>query len=280
MKTLLCTFSGGRTSAFMARFLQQHPTYGEIKKVFVFANTGKEKEETLEFIHRCDQEWDMGIVWLETKVHLGEKKGSTFKIVDFKTAARKGEPFEEMLSKYLLPSSFISNCTRELKLAPMRSYMKSLGDKKFYTAMGIRHDEAHRRSIEQVRDRLIYPLIDDFKCDEKFIRTWRDAQPFDLQIKDYEGNCDLCFKKSVRKRLTIMKENPAAAVWWQEIEEKYSTETAPRFDMRSLKSVSDLREMAKRPFRRVQDTHEIRKTQGSLFDVDLDYETDCFCKAT
>lgn len=280
MKTLLCTFSGGRTSAFMARFLQYNPKYADIKKVFAFANTGKEKEETLEFIHRCDKEWDMGIIWLETKVHLGEKKGSTFKIVDFKTAARKGEPFEEMLAKYPLPSSFISNCTRELKMAPMRSYMKSLGDKKFYTAMGIRHDEAHRRSIEQLRDRLIYPLIDDIKCDEKFIRGWWDAQPFDLQIKDYEGNCDLCFKKSVRKRLTIIKENPAVAEWWQEIEEKYSTDTAPRFDMRSLKTVSDLVDMAKRPFRTIQDAHEIRKTQGSLFDETLDFETDCFCKAT
>ena len=48
-KLLVCTFSGGRTSAFMGRMLQEHPKYKEFDKVFLFANTGKERAETLDF---------------------------------------------------------------------------------------------------------------------------------------------------------------------------------------------------------------------------------------
>ena len=45
-KLLVCTFSGGRTSAFMGLMLKDLPKYKEFKKLFIFANTGKEKEET------------------------------------------------------------------------------------------------------------------------------------------------------------------------------------------------------------------------------------------
>jgi len=272
MDTLLCTFSGGRTSAFMGRYLQLNPKYENIKKVFAFANTGKEDEETLKFIDRCDKEWGLGIVWLETLIHEEHGKGSEFTEVTYETASRKGEPFAAMLTKYPMPTSFGSTS--------LRAYMRQLGAKKYYTAMGIRFDESHRRSNFQLEERLIYPLIDELRCDEKFIRTWWDAQPFDLGIKDYQGNCDLCFKKSLRKRLTMLKENPQLAEWWIDMEKQYGNENTPRFDLRNNKSMSELVELSKQPFNRIYDKHEIRKTQGSLFDVDLDYETDCFCKAT
>ena len=45
-KLLVCTFSGGRTSAFMGKFLNEYDKYKDFDKVFMFANTGKEKEET------------------------------------------------------------------------------------------------------------------------------------------------------------------------------------------------------------------------------------------
>ena len=74
-KLLVCTFSGGRTSAFMAQLLKELPKYKEYEKLFVFANTGKEKEETLEFINRCDKEWNLNIVWIEAKVIHEKGKG-------------------------------------------------------------------------------------------------------------------------------------------------------------------------------------------------------------
>lgn len=273
-KLLVSTFSGGRTSAFMALLVKDLPKYKDFDKVFIFANTGKERQETLDFVNKCDIEFDLNIVWLEASVVNNKGKGTTFKIVDYATASRDGEPFKNMLDKYPLPNNIASNCTRELKLAPINKYVKSLGYKEVYTAMGIRYDERHRESNTAREQKIIYPLIYDLKVDNKFIRNWWSKQTFDLNLKDYEGNCDLCFKKSLKKRLTIIKENPSVAEWWEKMENKYSSEAIPRFDLRTNKSISEMKELAKRPFKKAEDLHELSKLQCDLFD----YETDCTCK--
>jgi hypothetical protein len=279
-KLLVCTFSGGRTSAFMGQFLLNYPKYKDFDKVFIFANTGKENPKTLEFVNKCDKEWNLGVVWLEADVQKEKGVGTTYKVVDYETASRMGKPFEDMLNKYPMPTAMASNCTRELKLAPINKYVKSLGYDEVYTAMGIRKDEEHRRSNFADRDNLIYPLMDDIQVDSKFIRYWWDKQSFDLELKDYEGNCDLCFKKSNRKKLTILKENPEVGEWWMEMEQKHSTESIPRFDLRTHHKIEDLIEMSKKPFRSVQDAHEMDKSQCSIFDINMDMETDCMCKST
>lgn len=275
-KLLVCTFSGGRTSAFMAQFINNYSKYDEFDKVFIFANTGKEREETLEFINQCDKEWNLNIIWLEADVIHEKGVGTSFKKVDFNSASRNGEPFEEMLKKYPIPTNFASNCTRELKLAPINKFVKSLAYNEVYTAMGIRFDERHRMSNTAEDQNIIYPLINDIRVDSKFIRSWWDAQSFDLQLKDYEGNCDLCFKKSTKKRLTIIKENPNVAEWWQRMEETYGNEDIPRFDLRTNLSIEQLVSMAQKPFTRAEDLHELDKKQCSLFDV----STDCLCKSS
>ena len=247
-KLLVCTFSGGRTSAFMGLMLKDLPKYKDFKKVFIFANTGKELPETLDFINKCDKEWKLNIVWLEANVVYEKGVGTNYKVVNYETASREGKPFEDMLKKYPLPNNMASNCTRELKQRPIDKYVKSLGYKEVYTAMGIRFDERHRESNTAVKQNIVYPLIYDLKVDNKFIRDWWDRQTFDLELKDYEGNCDLCFKKSLKKRLTIIKEKPEVADWWLKMEQDYSSEAIPRFDLRTNKSIKQLIEMAKQPF--------------------------------
>ena len=186
-----------------------------------------------------------------------------------------------MLKAYPIPTVFASNCTRELKQTPINKYVKNLGYKEVITAMGIRYDERHRKSNTAKQQNIIYPLCDDIKVDSSFIRNWWDKQCFDLDLKDYEGNCDLCFKKSLRKRLTLIKENPSIAKWWLDMENKYSSEKLPRFDLRNNFSIEQLIELSKQPFKVVKDKHDINKQQASLFnDLDIDIETDCFCKAT
>jgi len=282
-KLLVCTFSGGRTSAFMGQFIKNYSKYDEFDKVFIFANTGKEKKETLDFINKCDKEWDLNVVWLEAKVIHEKGKGTSYKIVDYETASKNGEPFEDMLKKYPMPNMFASNCTRELKISPINKYVKSLGYKEVYTAMGIRFDERHRESNTAEKQNIIYPLINDVQVDAMFIRSWWDKQPFDLQLKDYEGNCDLCFKKSLRKKLTIIKENPKVADWWQKMEQKHGTDKIPRFELavngKKGHSIKELVELAKKPFQTVEDIYELNKKQSTLFDFNLDSERDCFCKA-
>ena len=275
-KLLVCTFSGGRTSAFMGKMLREHPKYKSFDKVYIFANTGKELPETLDFINKCDKQWGLNIEWIEDNVQKEKGVATTYKIVDYETASRQGKPFEDMLKKYPLPTAMASNCTRELKLRPINKFVKSLGYDEVFTAMGIRWDERHRESNNARKDGIIYPLIYDLKVDNKFIRDWWDRQPFDLELKDYEGNCDLCFKKSLKKRLTIIKERPNLAKWWENMENKYSNEKVPRFDLRTNISIENLINLAKEPFTKAQDLHELNKQQCDLFDI----ETDCFCKAT
>lgn len=267
-------FSGGRTSAFLAKFMKENLNYKDC--IFVFMNTGKEREETLKFADKCDKEFNLNLVYLEALVNDEKGKGTTYKIVNFKTASRNGEPFEEMLKKYPMPNNMASNCTRELKQRPIDSYLKdNYKNYNIIKVVGIRSDEAHRKSINAEIEKVIYPLCDDIKVDSRFIRNWWENQSFDLELKDYQGNCDLCFKKSLKKRLTIIKENPDSAKWWLEMEQKYSSEQIPRFDLRTNKSIEQLIEMAKRPFSSAKDLHELSKEQFNLFD----YETDCFCKA-
>jgi hypothetical protein len=273
-KIYVVMFSGGRTSAFLAKYMKEHPHYKNC--IFVFMNTGKEREETLQFAEKCDKKFGLNLVYLEALVNNEKGKGTTYTIVDFETASRNGEPFEAMLKKYPLPNNMASNCTRELKQRPIDAYLRdNYKDFDIIKVVGIRADEAHRKSVNAEIEKVIYPLCDEIQINSKFIRNWWERQSFDLSLKDYQGNCDLCFKKSLKKRLTIIKENPQIAKWWLDMEQKYSSEEIPRFDLRTNKSIEQLVEMSKRPFTKAQDLHELSQQQRDLFEI----ETDCFCKA-
>jgi hypothetical protein len=275
MKTVnVVMFSGGRTSAFLAKYIKENLKYKD--SIFVFMNTGKEREETLIFADKCDKEFNLNLIWLEANIQKDKGIGTTYKIVDFKTASRNGEPFEQMLTKYPMPNNMASNCTRELKQRPIDAYLReNYRGFKIVRVIGIRADEAHRKSNNADKENLIYPLCDELKVNSKFIRDWWENQSFDLKLKDYQGNCDLCFKKSLKKRLTIIKENPNVANWWEKMENKYSSEIIPRFDLRTNKSITEMKQLAKLPFQKAEDLHELSKQQCNLFD----FETDCFCKA-
>lgn len=273
---LLVSFSGGRTSAFMTKLLIEMPKYQKGNLLIVYANTGKENEATLEFVNECDKRWNLGITWLEADVNPEKGKGTNYKIVDFITASRKGEPFEDVISKYGLPSKLYRHCTRELKEVPIHKFAKDILGSDYLTAIGIRADEKHRIGS---KPKYIYPLA-EMGFTEEIIRNWWDKQDFDLQLKDYEGNCDLCFLKSQRKKLTLISENPNITDWWDEMERKYSSEYQEKFDMIRDKSIKELVEMAKEPFIKALDKHELNKQQGNLFQAEMDVEYDCFCKMT
>lgn len=275
MKNLLITFSGGRTSGLMAKLVLESPLYENYNKLFCFANTGKEDEETLKFVDRCDKEFNLNLVWLEAKVFHGERKGTTYNKVTFETASRNGEPFEEVVKKYGLPSKMYRHCTRELKEYPIHKYAKEyFGSKDYLTAVGIRADEKHRLSNDPKK---IYPLA-ELNFTSTIVRNWWDRNSFDLKLKDYEGNCDLCFLKSVRKKKTIIKENPEKAEWWDRIERENPRDKQPIFDVYRDLSVPQLVELAKEDFKMVKDSHTENKQQSFNFDEDLEF--DCFCKNT
>lgn len=275
MKNLLISFSGGRTSAFMSKLIQESPTFYGWNKLFVFANTGKEREETLEFVDRCDREFNLNLVWVEALVHPKKGDGTEYILTSFKGCHRNGEPFEDVIKKYGLPSKYFRHCTRELKEQPIHKYTRGIFGENYLTAIGIRADERHRVTNNP---KMIYPLV-DLGIDSKVVRDFWDRQSFDLGLKDYQGNCDLCFLKSLRKRMTLMKENPKSAKWWIEMEDKYGNDKQSKFSAHTSQYVREILKKSKGKFRKALDVHDVSKSQGELFDGELDKEFDCFCKS-
>jgi 3'-phosphoadenosine 5'-phosphosulfate sulfotransferase (PAPS reductase)/FAD synthetase len=51
-KGLMIAVSGGRSSAMMARHIQISEKYKDLEKLYVFANTGMERPETIEFLQK------------------------------------------------------------------------------------------------------------------------------------------------------------------------------------------------------------------------------------
>ncbi|MDV3814203.1 hypothetical protein CMU15_00460 [Elizabethkingia anophelis] len=257
---ILCSISGGKTSGFMAVYLRT--LYPNRKILFVFANTGREKEETLIFLKRIDEKWNLGIVWVEADINQQKGVGTGYRVVDFESASRNGEPFENAIEKYGLPSKLFRHCTRELKEVPIHKYAKEVLGNEYITAIGIRSDEKHRLSH---KEGVIYPLA-EMNFDKRFINDWWSTQPFNLELKESEGNCDFCFLKSKRKRINLLK-NGLNVDWWNNMELKYGSERQPIFDVRNGESMEDLIKIASEEM-----------NQLSFFDLD-DIDFDCFCKA-
>jgi len=201
---VIASFSGGKTSAYMTIKLKKQ--YGADLLV-LFANTGQEHDETLSFINKCDKTFSLNVVWLESVVHHNQRKSCTYKIVDFDSSDRKGEVFEAMISKYGIPNKAYPHCTRELKLNPINSWIKEHVKEPYKMAIGIRADEARRASVHADKNNLFYPLIED-KIHKFEVNEFWDSQSFNLNLKDYQGNCKTCFKKSNKKLSMIAKESP------------------------------------------------------------------------
>lgn len=230
MKTkLLISFSGGETSAFMSQWLWNHMR-DKYEMLFVFANTGQENEETLTFIRDCELFFGFPITWVEALVNPEFGIGTRHTIVDFNSASRDGQPFENMIAKYGIPNIANPQCTRELKEAPIHSFAKEyFGTTDFYTAIGIRNDEVDRISAKAKKRKLIYPLISkDFKPTTKpVINLYWSGMPFRLNLKGYQGNCKWCWKKSKNKLLRIAKDNPEHFTFPASIELKYGNYFPP-----------------------------------------------------
>ena len=216
VSTILISFSGGRTSGMMTYYLLNNPKYEHYKKIVLFANTGREREETLEFVRDCDEVLNFNTVWIEADISQEMGVGVKPKVVTFETASRIGEkgPFDDLIQKLGIPNPAKSgHCTRDLKKRPMDKYMGTLGykAKDYITAIGIRADEPRRLTK---RMDAFYPLA-EILVSERSVRAWWKDQSFDLELEDYQGNCDLCFKKSENKILTCMSEDSVEDTqWW------------------------------------------------------------------
>lgn len=208
---LAISFSGGRSSAVMLkRCLELYDDTHEIS--ITFANTGCEHEETLRFVDAVDKHFAGGrVVWIEGEFH-EHGKGPTAKVVDVKTAARKGEPFRAAIEKHGVFSRTHPQCTSRLKEEPMIAYRRSLGwmAGSYDTAIGIRSDECDRMSAKRKEKRFIYPLISEGWTKQN-VNEYMAQYDWDLRLpSDAFGNCVWCWKKSLRKLMTVAKHDPKA----------------------------------------------------------------------
>ena len=86
----------------------------------VFANTGKEMNETLDFVRDCSVNWNVKIHWIEWDE---DKK---FVELNHNSASRNGEPYDKLITKRrFLPNPVTRYCTSELKIRPMKEFMQS-----------------------------------------------------------------------------------------------------------------------------------------------------------
>ena len=238
------SFSGGRTSGFMLKKIVD--AYGgrlPDSVAVIFANTGIEREETLQFVDVCGRAWGVDIVWLE---YLWDAPHRT-RVVDFATASRKGEPYAALIDrKGFVPNVKLRACSSFLKRDRIESYARHwLGLKRWHSVIGLRADEQRRvlrmRAMNcgsRTGARAVLPLA-DAGVREADILDWWKRQPFDLGIPSYAGNCDLCYLKGRAKLIRLIRADPSRADWWIEQEARVANRTAP--DGRACESMRRFR---------------------------------------
>lgn len=237
----LISFSGGRTSAYMLwRILQAHGGSLPDDVHVCFANTGKEREETLRFVHECGARWGVPIIWLEWREGAGHETEDRFEVVGFNSASRNGEPLRAIFQrKKYLPNAVTRFCTAEAKIETMKQYMLSLGYKNWTNVVGLRADEAHRLLKQVLRNisgkecwRSSCPLAVGGVIKRHVMRFWLGGnqwgtdrryplpQGFDLGLDDHEGNCDACMLKGYLVLAHVERQRPGTLDWWIEREDE------------------------------------------------------------
>lgn len=268
----LISFSGGRTSAYMLyQILQAHGGKLPDDVVVAFANTGKEREETLRFVHECGSRWNVKVNWIEwADDDIGYAE------VGFNSASRSGEPFSTLVQKRgFVPNGVSRFCSVTLKVRAMSNFVRGrFGWDHWVNAIGLRYDEGHRvlkaysrNDTKKDRFKAIMPMA-KAKATERDVLAFWATQEFDLGLRSYEGNCDLCFLKSRGKLKQLIRDNPEMADWWIGQETSCaSTATGNGATFRIGESFSDIvRQVETQPF-----------MPGLLDDEDHDVECGLHC---
>lgn len=194
------SFSGGRTSGYMLRRILDAGLQPDVH--VLFADTGQERDETYRFVRDVEVQWGVEIHWLH----------------------RAGYFTQLITDRRCLPNPSMRFCSQELKMRPMRDFMLGRGYQHWDSIVGIRADEPRR--IAKMRDQnekrserwtVVMPLAVEGTTVADVMAFWQ-AQPFDLQLKPYEGNCSICFLKHKNKRERLAKDRPDLLAWWVEQE--------------------------------------------------------------
>lgn len=257
-KNLMVTVSGGRSSAFMARHIQQSEKYKDYNKVYVFCNTGMERPETIDFLKNIEMKWEIPLKKIEGVYSNTLGVGVGYKIVDYDNISMTAKPFSEAIEHINkgdyngLPNSGAPYCSSMLKTIPSKKLCDKLfGVNNYYKAIGFRsEDMPHRVSFAQIKDdkknkrKLFYPLIEDFDIPVglEYLNQFWKREKFKLELHGKYGNCELCWKKSDNNLVDVIKHGTRFIDWFEKEEEKYGNTS-----FRDWKSIKDLVKMASLP---------------------------------
>lgn len=235
-------FSSGKTSAYMLRRCLDEGLDDDV--LVAFENTSREREESLVFAHEVEKRWGVDLVWLERMPMADKTQQSVdhlhaigainqsdvenllchcWRRVNFETAARDGSVFAQLISeREYLPNPITRYCTTEMKTLTVERWMRSHGHDHWTEVTGLRADEPDRVARQRngngrkYRD-VVCPLYDAGVTKADVDAFWR-TQPFQLELRPWEGNCDLCMLKGIDKIKRIMRDSPELAAWWIALE--------------------------------------------------------------
>ncbi|OUV22158.1 MAG: hypothetical protein CBC55_05030 [Gammaproteobacteria bacterium TMED95] len=148
-ESIVVSFSGGLTSGNLSYIIKMHYAQ-DFEPVFIFANTGCENEETLNFVNQCDIAFGLNVIWVEAVVNPEDGKGITHRVTNFKDAFRSHQykdplhPFHAHIMKSGIPNANKPQCSDRLKALVIEDYKKKNGLKGVKHAIGIRQDEMRR----------------------------------------------------------------------------------------------------------------------------------------
>ena len=249
---LMITVSGGRSSAMMARHIQTNEKYANYEKVFVFCNTGMERQETIEFLKNIEKYWKLPLIKIEGVYSNDLGTGVKYKIVEWDDLDMGAKTFSKMIehkNKGIfngLPNQDAPYCSENLKTLPAKKLCDDIfGVNKYKIAIGFRKEDMPKRiSWAEIKEQKqkIFPLLTDFytPISQLDLNKYWKKEPFKLGIHGKYGNCELCWKKSEETLIENILYGTRFIDWYDEEEQKYDS-----VSFRGYKSIDDLVKLSK-----------------------------------
>ena len=179
------------------------------------------------FVRALGERWDVAINWLEYRFDPDAKPKHHHVVVDFNTASRNGEPFDQLiLGAAILPNPVMRKCTAELKVRTTERWARrDLGLKKqsVRNVIGFRYDEQRRwKKLMREGCDSYFPMV-LAKVTKADVNAFWSRQNFDLGIDSALGNCNYCYLKGKQNIIQQMRYDAVRGGvdgWWDTKEQQ------------------------------------------------------------
>jgi len=217
----ILALSGGKDSSALAVYLHRKIENLE----YVFCDTGKELDETYEYLAKLE-------AFLGKEIHVLKHQS--------------GHGFDEILKikKGFLPSPEFRWCTEYLKLKPYEAF---IGDDLAISYVGIRADEPHRTGYVSTKPNIkaVFPFIENNIRLEDVERILEDSglgMPRYYEWRSRSG-CYFCFYQQKREWIGLLQNHPEL---FEEAKkyEKINPETGVRYTWNRGESLDELAQRA------------------------------------